>query len=69
MSRRYSIMARYPGQDREVVLAQVDNNPEAIAEAAKANTRAIFKSAIDTRKTIVPYYEHVHIVDHQEPKE
>jgi hypothetical protein len=67
--KRYSIMVRYPGQDKEVELASVDTHPEAIPDGAKAKTRTIFKSGIDTRRTVVPFYENVRIVDHQGEKE
>ena len=61
MSKRYSVMVRYPMQDRYVELLQVDNNPEALVEKLK-------EKAIGTGRARIAVYEHVKIVDHEAPK-
>jgi hypothetical protein len=58
--KRYSILARHEGRDREVEICQCDSNPEAIAEAARMKT--VKKDlGLGKRPISIPMYEHVRI--------
>jgi hypothetical protein len=61
---RYSIRGfQYCGNDREIEIAQVDSNPQAIVDALKQKrvvTRGLLKAG---RRGTVPMYSGLRIVD------
>lgn len=61
--KRYSIMARETGADREVEIAQVDTNPAAIVAGAQMRARPVTRP--NGRKALEPRYEHVYFVDRE----
>jgi len=60
MRRRYSILVREKGSDREIELCQVDTNPEKVAEAAGMKLLRVGNSG---RQYRIKRYDRVRIVD------
>ncbi|MEH2525830.1 MULTISPECIES: hypothetical protein [unclassified Bradyrhizobium] len=50
MKRRYSIFGREYGSDRDVELAQCDNNPQAVMDGLMRKTLTIKHSVLETSK-------------------
>ena len=61
--KRYSILAQEYGSDREVELCQVDANADEVARALGAKRLHVFKKENATRKSSVPKYTNVRIVE------
>ena len=62
--KRYSIMVVQSGSTRELELCQVDNDPQAVAQAAAEKTLRIYGSA-GGRMVHVAKYTSVRVVDHR----
>jgi hypothetical protein len=63
MNKRYSILVRENGSNRESELCQVDSNPEKIAEAAGMKLLRISSSG---RRYRIKRYDWIRIVDNGE---
>jgi hypothetical protein len=65
--KRYSILAREYGSNHEVELCQVDANADEVARALEAKTLRVFVTGKRgaTRKSSVPKYTNVRIVENQ----
>ena len=63
MRKRYSILVREKGSDREIELCQVDTNPEKVAEAAGMKLLRISSSG---RQYRIKRYDWIRIVDNGE---
>jgi hypothetical protein len=63
MKKRYSILVREDGSDREIELCQVDSNPKKVAEAA--GMRRLRKSSMG-RRYYTQKYNWIRIVDNGE---
>ena len=63
MKKRYSILVRENGSDREIELCQVDTNAEKIAEAAGMKLLRISNSG---RRYRIKRYDWIRIVDNGE---
>jgi hypothetical protein len=59
--KRYSIYVREYGSNRDVLLAELDSNPDPIAEALRRNTLAVQLGG--RRVTRTPKYSKVEIVE------
>lgn len=64
MAKRYSIMVTEYGSDREVELCQVEQNPDATVEGAKAKSLMIFNGK-SSRRSRMPKYTNIRIVDNE----
>lgn len=60
--KRYSIMGRQFGSDREMELAQVDSNPQALLDALKAKSVTITS---EHKRVHIPKYTWLRIVEHE----
>lgn len=58
--KRFEIVGREHGADREVVICMVSTNPDAIIEAVKAKTKLV-ASRSGFRRISVNRYEHVYV--------
>jgi len=63
MRKRYSILVREKGSDREIELCRVDTNPAKVAEAAGMKLLRISNSG---RQYRIKRYDRVRIVDNDE---
>jgi hypothetical protein len=62
MSKRYSIFGKQYGVDRDVELAQCDNNPAAVFEALKAKSLTIYG---EYKRERISKYTWLRIVDNE----
>lgn len=64
--KRYSVMVREYGGDREVELCQLDGDPEPTIAGLKQKTLMVHAvGSSSRRRTRIPKYSNIRIVDHQ----
>ena len=64
--KRYAIMGtEYLAGDKEVVICELDSNPEAAIEALREKTLKVYKSPGATRRSTIGRYNNLRIVDRQ----
>lgn len=64
--KRYQILAtEYLAGDKEVVVCELDSNPEAAVEALKEKKLHVYKEPGHTRRSTIGRYVNLRIVDRQ----
>lgn len=63
--KRFSVMVQEYGSSREVELCQMDHNPEATVAGLQSKTLMVHADPNARRRTKIPKYTAVRIVDHQ----
>lgn len=63
--KRFSVMVQEYGSSREVELCAMDGNPEPTVAGLKAKTLMVHSDPNARRRTKIPKYTNIRIVDHQ----
>jgi hypothetical protein len=65
--KRYSILATEYGSDHEILLCEVDNNPQRIVDGLKAKRLKMYHKPGESRLSNIKKYPSVRIVDNGPP--
>lgn len=63
---RFSIMVLEYGADREVEICQLSGNPQPTVDGLKAKTLMLHTGAGSRRRTRIPKYTNIRVVDHED---